>query len=246
LVYTRTIPRVSKSQGAIRSSPAPVSADTARKEYSTPISFSRASTSSCRPILVERALVGGTLASLAEEGDPLLGQQLENRHHVVHAGGVLHVDDQEACIRGLKRVSDPRHRVISADRWQIHQLKVDVLISEHPRQGKLGGEWVGSGFGTGPRQPCVKGRLAHVWSTDQHDLRRAFGTGDVARPAAATLLLGTRQLLREVLDPRLDLGLKMLAALVLRNRPEHLVEAVQALLRSARRPEGGFCLLVFR
>jgi hypothetical protein len=68
----------------------------------------------------------------------------------------------------------------------------------------------------------------------------------MGRASTATLLLGIRHLIREVLDSGLDLGLEMLGALVLRNRPKHLFEAVQALLRVSSTPEGRLCLLVFR
>jgi hypothetical protein len=64
---------------------------------------------------------------------------------------------------------------------------------------------------------------------------------DLHRPLA-----GSDQLVAELLNPRLNVGLDALGSLVLGDRAQHLLQAIEALARLARRAEGLLSLLVFR
>ena len=64
------------------------------------------------------------------------------------------------------------------------------------------------------------------------------------RAAMLATFLRPRELLSELLDAGLDVRLQVLGTLVLRNRPQHLSEALQPLLRLACLAKGFFCLLV--
>ena len=64
------------------------------------------------------------------------------------------------------------------------------------------------------------------------------------RPRTASALLGPGQVLGQLLDSALDVGLKMLCSLVLRDRPEHLLETAETVLVVPGGSERLFGLLV--
>ena len=136
--------------------------------------------------------------------------------------------------------------VLLRDRRQVHELQVHVLVRNHSRLGKLRRERIRAGLRPGAGQTVVQGGLARVGRAEQGDLGRALRAHHVARPGAGAALAARGELFGELLDPRLDVGLKVLGPLVLGNGPKHLAQPFEALLRLARLAERGFGGLVVR
>ena len=68
---------------------------------------------------------------------------------------------------------------------------------------------------------------------------------DEGRAAAAAAFPGSRKFLAQILDAGLDIGLEVIRALVLRDRPQHLPQAIQAIPGLTRFSVRLFGLLVF-
>src|SRR5262249_60622936 len=95
------------------------------------------------------------------------------------------------------------------------------------------------------RERGMQRRLAGVGRADEAHLRRALAAHG-ERAATRAALLRADELVPELLDARLDVGLEMLRSLVLGNRAQHLLQQVEALARLARGPVGLLRLLVLR
>ena len=98
--------------------------------------------------------------------------------------GVGEIHDEQAGVRGLQRIREPRQRVLCGDRREIDQLEVHVLPLEHARLGMLRGERIGAALRAGSGEPVVQQRFARVRRTDERDLRGTLGADHQRRAAA--------------------------------------------------------------
>jgi hypothetical protein len=246
----------SNRRGAIRSRPCPVAAETDNAGKRNALGV--------RELI---ALVGQQQRRQADpEGivglrlrvvDPFGRERLEQRHafllepspqagDLIDASGVPEVDDEQGAAGVLERAWHPGLEELGAHRRQVEKLEVDVLVGEHPGQRDLRGERVGSGGGVRAGQPRMKARLAGVGWTQQRDLRCAFRPHDQRGSAARPTLARPGDVLRQLLDPRLEVGLDVLGALVLGDRAQHLAQAFEPFLRLTRLAIGLLGRLVLR
>ncbi len=174
------------------------------------------------------SLQRGSLCAF-EQGHVLVLQQGADRLHLLDAGRLPQVDDQQAGLRRLQRVADPRHGVVGGQRRQVDQLKVNVLVREHAGLRVLCREGIGPDARMGAGEAMVQRRLAHVGRADDGHLGGAFRADDQRWAAARGALARAAELLGELLDAGLDVRLQVLGALVLGNRAQHLPQAAQAL-----------------
>ena len=184
---------------------------------------------------------------------PALGERhLLRAQHRVHvldlldAGGFVQVDDEKRRVRALQRSLHPAHRMLGCDRGKIDELDVNVLKWHHPGLRKLRRERIRRVVRTRSGEPRVQQRLAGVRRTDQRDLRCALGTDDERRSAVAAAAPHRVDLVGELLDACLDVGLQPLGALVFGDRAQHFAQAIETLARLARLAVGGLGGLVFR
>ena len=93
------------------------------------------------------------------------------------------------------------------DRRQIQELKQYILEGQHPRLRELGGKGIGSDLCVRAGKSSVQRGLSGIGRTEQGDLRRAFAPDGGQGSGMGRPRLGTRELLGELLDARLDVRL---------------------------------------
>ena len=179
---------------------------------------------------------GGALP-LRNEGDPAGREHRHEPGQLIQEVGRPGVHHDQGRVGRLERIHDPRHGVLGGDRRQVDELQVHVLVGEHSRLGELGRERIGAGFGPGTGQPVVQGGLARVGRAEQGDLGGSLGPHHMARARAASALAAGRELLGELLDAGLDVGLEVLGPLVLWGWSEASPAAARGV-PSARSPGG--------
>ena len=131
------------------------------------------------------------------------------------------------------------------DGRQVDELEMHVLPLEHAGLGVLRRERIRAAASAGTRQPIVQQRLAAVRRPDERDLRGTLWSHDQRRSTARPALLRPRDLLVELLDAPLQVGLQVVGALVLRDHAQHLAQVVEPFLRVPRLAErvgGGLVL----
>ncbi len=117
-------------------------------------------------------------------------------------------------------------------------------MREHARHREMRGVRIRADVGARTGEACVQARFAGVGWSDQAQLRGAVWAHDMGRPAAAAALPGPGELLGQLLDTCLDVGLEVVRTLVLGDGPQHLLQAVQSFLWLSRLSIGLLGLLV--
>ena len=150
------------------------------------------------------------------------------------------VDHQEDQVGRTDQVLDVRVHEILGDRRRVDQLHGHVLEGHHRRGRRLRGERVGGHLGRRPREAANQLALAGV-GTAQEDCRAGPLPGDAKTAAAllAAALLGD-QVLLELGDLGLQIGLEVVGPLVLGDLLEHDLQTGQFFL--ARRGPAVFLL----
>ncbi len=86
--------------------------------------------------------------------------------------------------------------------------------------------------------------LAGVRRPEERELRSTLCTDHMRRSAAFAPFLRAREFFGKLFDSRLDVGLQVLRTLVLRDRAEHLPQAIETFPGLASRAIGLFGFLV--
>jgi len=112
-------------------------------------------------------------------------------------------------------------------------------VREHAGQGYLSGVGILADLGLGAGELDVQARLAGVGWRDERYLRRPLRLEAVHRPGARRSLARPGQLVGQLLDAGLDIGLQMLGPLVLGDLLEHHLQPAEPLLGLAGLAEFG-------
>ena len=183
------------------------------------------------------------LVPVREQRDSPFAEKRPSLLGAFEARGLGEIDDEQRRVRGLQGVHDPGNRMVAGDRRQIHELEVDVLERQHRRLGEPSGEGVGADLGVCTGELGDKSGFSGVRGSEHRNLCGTLRSNDERRSGAGTAPLRTRELLGELLDPRLDVALEMLGALVLGDGAQHLPQALEPFLGLARAAEGGSAAL---